>query len=116
MLIKKSLEIHQIYLYGVVSKKNHLSSHGINVNLNNTYIRLISFFGGNKYKNTQDRLTIYNKGYTHPLNFPFTYSPINGYAMIEININFIGYIRMNTQTATNITFIISYLPLTFNTR
>ena len=63
LLMRKSLEIHQIYLYGMV-KNRHLSSEGILIELYNTYIKSISLFGGNKYKNMKDQLTIRASGYT----------------------------------------------------
>ena len=57
LLMKQSLEIHQIYLYGMVINR-HLTSEGIRLQLYNPYIKSISLFGGNKYKNMKDQLTI----------------------------------------------------------
>ena len=114
LLMKQSLKIHQIYLYGMV-KNRHLSSEGIRLQLYNPYIKSISLFGGNKYKNMKDQLTIRASGYTSPFNYSFIYSPTDGYVNIEINYKISSTtLLMMTRMATDIPFRLTYLPLTFN--
>ena len=114
LLMKQSLKIHQIYLYGMV-KNRHLSSEGIRLQLYNPYIKSISLFGGNKYKNMKDQLTIRASGYTSPFNYSFIYSPTDGYVNIEINYKISSNtLLMMTRMATDIPFRLTYLPLTFN--
>ena len=114
LLMKQSLEIHQIYLYGMVINR-HLTSEGIRLQLYNPYIKSISLFGGNKYKNMKDQLTIRAFGYTSPFNYSFIYSPTDGYVDIEINYKIASNtLLMMTRMATDIPFRLTYLPLTFN--
>ena len=114
LLMKQSLKIHQIYLYGMV-KNRHLSSEGIRLQLYNPYIKSISLFGGNKYKNMKDQLTIRASGYTSPFNYSFIYSPTDGYVNIEINYKISSNtLLMMIRMATDIPFRLIYLPLTFN--
>ena len=114
LLMKQSLKIHQIYLYGMV-KNRHLSSEGIRLQLYNPYIKSISLFGGNKYKNMKDQLTIRAFGYTSPFNYSFIYSPTDGYVNIEINYKISSITRsMMTRMPTDIPFRLTYIPLTFN--
>ena len=116
LLMKQSFKIHQIYLYGMV-KNRHLSSEGIRLQLYNPYIKSISLFGGNKYKNMKDQLTIRASGYTSPFNYSFIYSPTDGYVNIEINYKIASItLLMMTRMATDIPFRLPYLPLTFNIR
>ena len=96
-------------------KNRHLSSEGILIELYNTYIKSISLFGGNKYKNMKDQLTIRASGYTSPFNYSFIYSPTDGYVNIEINYKIASFtLLMMTRMATDIPFRLTYLPLTFN--
>ena len=114
LLMRKSLEIHDIFLFGLV-KNRHLSSEGIRLQLYNPYIKSISLFGGNKYKNMKDQLTIRASGYTSPFNYSFIYSPTDGYVNIEINYKIASItLLMMTRMATDIPFRLTYLPLTFN--
>ena len=66
LLMKKSLEIHDIFIFGFVNNIRFLTSNNYNLKIKNMYIKKLIFYGGSKYANTQDGLLV-NAGLGGPL-------------------------------------------------
>ena len=108
LLMKQSVKIFDINLYGMIDQHNVLTSQGIMIWFGSIYIVKIVLYGSDKYQGIHDRLTIPNRhGITiNRFNYPFRFSP-GGKTIININRLFLGEItRMITQTAIQIPFYI----------
>ena len=114
LLIKQSVKIFDINLYGMIDQRNVLKSQGIMIRFDSIYIVKIVLYNSDKYTGgVHDRLTIPNRhGITiNRFNYPFRFSP-GGETIININRLFLGEIaRMVTQTAIQIPFYIIYRAL-----
>ena len=109
LLMKQSVKIFNINLYGMIDRHKILTFQGIMIRFSGIYILKIVLFGGDKYKDTHDRLTIPNRSgiaTNNRFNYPFRFSSA-GHVTININRLFLGEIaRMTTQTAIQIPFVI----------
>ena len=116
LLMKKSLEIHDIFLFGLVNDRGFLSIHNFKIKLENIFIKKFIFYGGSAYANTQDDLLV-NAGINGSLwRYPFRFGPAN--QATEINFNKYFNVLMNNFRlilATQIEFELIYLPVTFKT-
>ena len=116
LLMKKSLEIHDIFLFGLVNDRGFLSIHNFKIKLENIFIKKFIFYGGSAYANTQDDLLV-NAGISGSLwRYPFRFGPAN--QATEINFNKYFNVLMNhfrLILANQIEFELIYLPVTFKT-
>ena len=116
LLMKKSLEIHNIFLFGLVNDRGFLSIHNFKIKLENIFIKKFIFYGGSAYANTQDDLLV-NAGINGSLwRYPFRFGPAN--QATEINFNKYFNVLMNNFRlilANQIEFELIYLPVTFKT-
>ena len=116
LLMKKSLEIHDIFLFGLVNDRGFLSIHNFKIKLENIFIKKFIFYGGSAYANTQDDLLV-NAGISGSLwRYPFRFGPAN--QATEINFNKYFNVLMNNFRlilANQIEFELIYLPVTFKT-
>ena len=116
LLMKKSLEIHDIFLFGLVNDRGFLSIHNFKIKLENIFIKKFIFYGGSAYANTQDDLLV-NEGISGSLwRYPFRFGPAN--QATEINFNKYFNVLMNNFRlilANQIEFELIYLPVTFKT-
>ena len=93
LLMKQSLEIHNIYIFGLVNNRGFLTSNNYNLKIKNMYIEKFIFYGGSTYANTQDNLFV-NAGVGGPLwRYPFRFGPNN--QATEINIDKYFNVIMN---------------------
>ena len=115
LLMKQSVNIFDISLYGTIDQHNDLTSQGITIGFDSIYIVKITLINKNKYKGNQDRLFISHKnqnGTINRLNYPFRFSPSSEITVITINRLFLGeVIRLTTQTAIQIPFVLTYRSL-----
>ena len=116
LLMKKSLEIHDIFLFGLVNNRGFLTINNFKIKLENIFIKKFIFYGGSTYANTQDDLLV-NAGIGGSLQrYPFRFGPAN--QATEINFDKYFNVVMNNFRlilATQIEFEIKYLPVTFKT-
>ena len=116
LLMKKSLEIHDIFIFGFVNNIRFLTSNNSNLKIKNMYIKKLIFYGGSKYANTQDGLLV-NAGLGGPLwRYSFRFEPSN--QATEINLDRYFNTTMNNFrliTANQIEFELLYSPLTIKT-
>ena len=116
LLMKKSLEIHDIFIFGFVNNIRFLTSNNSNLKIKNMYIKKLIFYGGSKYANTQDGLLV-NAGSGGQLwRYSFHFGPSN--QATEINLDRYFNITMNNFrliTANQIEFELLYSPLTIKT-
>ena len=116
LLMRKSLEIHDIFLFGLVNDRGFLSIHNFKIKLENIFIKKFIFYGGSAYANTQDDLLV-NAGINGSLwRYPFRFGPAN--QATEINFNKYFNVLMNNFRlilANQIEFELIYLPVTFKT-
>ena len=116
LLMKKSLEIHDIFLFGLVNDRGFLSIHNFKIKLENIFIKKFIFYGGSAFANTQDDLLV-NAGISGSLwRYPFRFGPAN--QATEINFNKYFNVLMNNFRlilANQIEFELIYLPVTFKT-
>ena len=116
LLMKKSLEIHDIFLFGLVNNRGFLTINNFKIKLENIFIKKFIFYGGSTYANTQDDLLL-NAGIGGSLRrYPFRFGPAN--QATEINFDKYFNVVMNNFRlilATQIEFEIKYLPVTFKT-
>ena len=112
LLMKQSLEIHNMYIFGLVNNRGFLTSNNFNLKIKNIYIKKFIFYGGSTYANTQDHLFV-NFGIGGPLwRYPFRFDPNN--QATEINIDKYFNIIMNNfrlSSANQIEFELQYSPL-----
>ena len=119
LLMKQSLEIHDIFIFGLVNNSGFLSIHNNKMKLENIFIKKILFYGFFSYANARDILFI-NAGYIglggSRLQYPFIFGP--SYQTTEININKYFNVPMNNfrlASAKQIEFNLIYSPVTFKT-
>ena len=116
LLMKKSLEIHDIFLFGLVNNRGFLTINNFKIKLENIFIKKFIFYDGSTYANTQDDLLV-NAGIGGSLRrYPFRFGPAN--QATEINFDKYFNVVMNNFRlilATQIEFEIKYLPVTFKT-
>ena len=116
LLMKKSLEIHDIFLFGLVNNRGFLTINNFKIKLENIFIKKFIFYGGSTYANTQDDLLV-NAGIGGSLQrYPFRFGPAN--QATEINFNKYFNVLMNNFRlilANQIEFKLIYLPVTFKT-
>ena len=119
LLMKKSLEIHDIFLFGLVNNNGFLSIHNNKMKLENIFIKKILFYGLISYANSRDILFV-NAGYIglggSRLQYPFNFGP--SHQTTEININKYFSVPLNNfrlGSAKQIEFKLIYLPVTFKT-
>ena len=116
LLMKQSLEIHDIYIFGMVNNRGFLTSNNTNLKIANMYIKKIIFYGGSKYANSIDGLLV-NFGLGGPLwRYSFNFRQSN--QATELNIDRYFNTTLNNFrliTAKQIEFELLYLPLTIKT-
>ena len=116
LLMKQSLEIHDIYIFGMVNNRGFLTTNNTNLKIANMYIKKIIFHGGSKYANSIDGLLI-NFSLGGPLwRYSFNFRQSN--QATELNIDrYFNTTPNNFRliTAKQIEFELLYLPLTIKT-
>ena len=115
LLMKQSVNIFDINLYGMIDQYNDLTSQGITIGFDSIYIVKITLINNDKYKGNYDRLYISNKnqnGTINRLNYPFRFPPSSQITVVTINRLFLGeVVRITTQTAIQIPFVLTYRGL-----
>ena len=116
LLMKQSLEIHDIFIIGFVNNLKFLTSNNSNLKIKDIYIKKIIFYGESKYANSQDGLFV-NFGLGGPLwRYSFHFGPSN--QATELNIDRYLNTTLNKFrliTAKQIEFELLYSPLTIKT-
>ena len=116
LLMKQSLEIHDIYIFGMVNNRGFLTINNTNLKIVNMYIKKIIFHGGSKYANSIDGLLI-NFSLGGPLwRYSFNFRQSNQATELNIDRYFnttLGDFRL--VTAKQIEFELLYSPLTIKT-
>ena len=102
LLMKQSLAIHPIVLYGMIRSDNYFSINGIMLTFNKIYITYIEIFGENKHNNIQKNM--YRR---------FRFSPQQSNIILNINKSFDRIFSIDTSTTNNIPFKLAYFPVTF---
>ena len=112
LLMKQSLEIHNIYIFGMVNNRGFLTSNNTNLKIANMHIEKIIFYGGSTYANTQDDLFV-NFGVGGPLwRFPFRFGPINQATELNVNRYFNSILNnFRLRLAKQIEYELLYSPL-----
>ena len=112
LLMKQSVNIFDISLYGTIDRHNDLTSQGVTIGFDSVYIVKITLIDKDKYRGNSDRIIISYKnqnGTLSRLNYPFRFPPSSQITVITINRLFIGeVIRLTTQTAIQIPFVLTY--------
>ena len=115
LLMKNSVNIFDISLYGTIDRHNDLTSQGVSIGFDSIYLVKITLIKKDKYKGNSDRIFISYKnqyGTLSRLNFPFRFPPGSQITVVTINRLFIGeVIRITTQRAIQIPFVITYKSL-----
>ena len=112
LLMKQSLIINTLSLFGVVNKQKYLTSNGTNITLRSSYLFDVEFYGGSKYSNTQDRLFVSVGASAHLWQYPFRFALNNEVTKLHID----RYINLKMSNfkpynASQIQFVLNYLPL-----
>ena len=115
LLMKQSLAIHPIVLYGMIRSDNYFSINGIMLTFNKIYITYIEIFGENKHLNTQDALIMSyeNNNIQKNMYMRFRFSPQQSNIILNINKSFDRIFSIDTSTTNNIPFKLAYFPVTF---
>ena len=112
LLIKRSVNIFHISIYGSIDQHKYFTNHGVAIGFDTIYIVKITLVNKDKYKGNMDRLTItYNNqnGILSNLNYSFRFSPSLQLTVITINRLLVGEVfRITTQTAIQIPFVLTY--------
>ena len=113
VLTKESVKIHYIKLYGSVNIDKDLSSNNIPIGFDSVYINNITLIQKNKYRGSSDKIIIVFKntqGNIQRMNSPFNFTGSGSQiTVININRHFVDeVIRVTTQNATRIPFVLSY--------
>ena len=116
LLMKQSLEIHDIFIIGFVNNLKFLTSNNSNLKIKDIYIKKIIFYGESKYANSQDGLLV-NFGLGGPLwRYSFHFGPSNQATELNIDRYFNTTLnKFRLITAKQIEFELLYLPLTIKT-
>ena len=111
LLMKQSINIFDIPIYGSVHHNNDFTTQGITIGFDSVYLVKITLINKDKYQGNLDKLIISHKnqnGVISRLNYPFRF-PNTGFTVITINRLFLGeVIRIVTQTAIQIPFVLTY--------
>ena len=115
LLMKQSIVIHPIVLYGMIRSDNNFSINGIELTFKNIHITYIELCGGNKYLNTQDSLILSyeNNNIQRNLYIRIHFSPQQSNIILNINKSFDHVFSIFTSSTKNIPFKLAYLPITF---
>ena len=112
LLMKQSVNIFDISLYGTIDQHNDLTSQGVTIGFDSVYIVKITLINKDKYRRNLDRIIISyenQNGILNRLNYPFRFPPSSQITVITINRLFIGeVIRLTTQTVIQIPFVLTY--------
>ena len=115
LLMKQSVNIFDVSLYGTIDRQNDLTSQGVTIGFDSVYIVKITLINKDKYRGNTDRIIISYKnqnGILSRLNYPFRFPPSSQITVIIINRLFLGeVIRLMTQTAIQIPFVLTYRSL-----
>ena len=116
LLMKQSLEIHDIFIIGFVNNLKFLTSNNYNLKIKDIYIKKIIFYGESKYANSQDGLLV-NFGLGGPLwRYSFHFGPSNQATELNIDRYFNTTLnKFRLITAKQIEFELLYSPLTIKT-
>ena len=116
LLMKQSLEIHDIFIIGFVNNLKFLTSNNSNLKIKDIYIKKIIFYGESKYANSQDGLLV-NFGLGGPLwRYSFHFGPSNQATELNIDRYFNTTLnKFRLITAKQIEFELLYSPLTIKT-
>ena len=116
LLMKQSLEIHDIFIIGFVNNLKFLTSNNSNLKIKDIYIKKIIFYGESKYANSQDGLLV-NFGLGGPLwRYSFHFGPSNQATELNIDRYFNATLnKFRLITAKQIEFELLYSPLTIKT-
>ena len=116
LLMKQSLEIHDIFIIGFVNNLKFLTSNNSNLKIKDIFIKKIIFYGESKYANSQDGLLV-NFGLGGPLwRYSFHFGPSNQATELNIDRYFNTTLnKFRLITAKQIEFELEYSPLTIKT-
>ena len=116
LLMKQSLEIHDIFIIGFVNNLKFLTSNNSNLKIKDIYIKKIIFYGESKYANSQDGLLV-NFGLGGPLwRYSFHFGQSNQATELNIDRYFNTTLnKFRLITAKQIEFELLYSPLTIKT-
>ena len=116
ILMKQSLEIHDIYIFGVVNNRGFLTINNTNLKIVNMYIKKFIFHGGSKYANSIDGLLI-NFILGGPMwKYSFNFRQSNQATELNIEKYFNTSLgNFSLVTAKQIEFELLYSPLTIKT-
>ena len=116
LLMKQSLEIHDIFIIGFVNNLKFLTSNNSNLKIKDIFIKKIIFYGESKYANSQDGLLV-NFGLGGPLwRYSFHFGPSNQATELNIDRYFNTTLnKFRLITAKQIEFELLYSPLTIKT-
>ena len=113
LLMKMSVSIFDIPLYGMIDRNNDFTNQGIPIGFDSIFLSKITLINKNKFQGSSDRIQISFKdhhGNLQRMNYPFTF-PGSGSqtTIVTINNHFIGeIIRITTQHATRIPFVLIF--------
>ena len=116
LLMKQSLEIHDIFIIGFVNNLKFLTSNNSNLKIKDIHIKKIIFYGESKYANSLDGLLV-NFGLGGPLwRYSFHFGPSNQATELNIDRYFNTTLnKFRLITAKQIEFELLYSPLTIKT-
>ena len=116
LLMKQSLEIHDIFIIGFVNNLKFLTSNNSNLKIKDIHIKKIIFYGESKYANSQDGLLV-NFGLGGPLwRYSFHFGQSNQATELNIDRYFNTTLnKFRLITAKQIKFELLYSPLTIKT-
>ena len=115
LLMKQSLDIRPIIIFGMVRSDTYFSINGIKLTFNNIHITYIELFGEQKHLNTQDALmmSVENNNIQQNIYLRFRFSSHQTNIILNINKSFDLVFNFSMDTSKNIPFKITYLPITF---
>ena len=115
LLMKQSLDIRPIIIFGMVRSDTYFSINGIKLTFNNIHITYIELFGEKKHLNTQDALmmSVENNNIQQNIYLRFRFSSHQTNIILNINKSFDRVFNFSMDTSKNIPFKITYLPITF---
>ena len=116
LLMKQSVNIFDISLYGTIDQLGYFKSNGLMIQFRSSiYISKIILKPGDNYKGNSDQIVILGiigPLYQYEIRYSFQFSSSSGSkTYIDINHLFGKIDRIHTQTATNIPFYLVYHSL-----
>ena len=113
LLLKMSVSIFHISIYGYVDQHNSFTSQGISIGFDSIYIVKITLINKDKFQGNSDRVIISFKnrnGVINRLNYPFRFSTASSQITVaSINRLFNGEVlRITTHNAVQIPFVLTY--------